>query len=119
MSLSIFKSKVKKIHALHDVVIVTDMEFDERITNGGIVLLNDDMKSNGIRPRWAKVYAIGPKQKDIKVGQYIYIAHGRWTRGITIETPEGEKVIRKVDNNDILLVSDEYVKDENYKGKDY
>ena len=119
MSLSYTKAKVNKLKPLHDTIIVSDMEFGERITQSGLIMPNDDMKSSGIRPRWAKVYAIGPKQKDIKVGQYIYIAHGRWTRGITIETPEGEKVIRKVDNNDILLVSDEYVKDENYKGKDY
>jgi len=111
MSLSITKTKINKLHPLRDTIIVSDMEFGERITNSGILLPNDDMKSAGIRPRWAKVYAIGPNQKDVKVGQYIYVAHGRWTRGITLDTPEGEKVIRKVDNKDVLLVSDEYVKD--------
>ena len=39
------------------------------------------------------------------------ISHGRWTRGMKIEDDEGEKTIRKVDNNDILLVSDEPVND--------
>lgn len=100
--------KVKKIKALGDTVIVSDMKFDERTTSGGIVLLNDDMKNSGIRPRWAKVYAIGPDQSDIKVGQWIYVAHGRWTRGLKIEDDEGEKTIRKVDNKDILCIADEY-----------
>jgi co-chaperonin GroES (HSP10) len=117
MSLSYTKAKVNKLKPLHDTIIVSDMEFGERITQSGLIMPNDDMKSSGIRPRWAKVYAIGPKQKDVKVGQYIYIAHGRWTRGITIETPEGEKVIRKVDNNDVLLVSDEYISDYNISDK--
>jgi hypothetical protein len=102
---------VKKIRAVHDTVIVTDMYFGERITNSGIVLRNDDMKSVGIRPRWGQVYAIGPDVKDIQVGQYIMVSHGRWSRGIKIEDETGEKVIRKVDPKDILLVSDEPVDD--------
>ena len=75
------------------------------------------MKNSGIRPRWAKVYAVGPEQKDIQVGQYILISHGRWTRGIKIQDIEGVKTIRKVDNNDILLISDEPVLDETLSDK--
>ena len=103
--------KINKLIPLRDSVIVADMKFDERISHGGIIIPNDDMKSAGIRPRWAKVYAVGPDQKDVKIGQYILIAHGRWTRGVKIEDREGEKVIRKVDNNDILLVSNKPVND--------
>lgn len=103
--------KVDKLKALGDSVIVTDMEFEQRISAGGIVILNDDMKNSGIRPRWGKVYAVGPDQQDIKVGQYIMISHGRWTRGLKIEDETGEKTIRKVDLKDILLISDEPVND--------
>lgn len=110
-------TKVGKIKALNDQIIVCDMSFDERITHGGIVLPNDDLKSSGIRPRWGKVYAIGPEQMDIKVGQYILIAHGRWTRGIKIDDGAGERTIRKIDNNDILLVSDEPVQDSTMSDK--
>jgi len=118
MSLNIKPYNVKDIRAIHDNVIVTDMIFDERITSGGIVLRNDDMKSHGIRPRWAQVFKIGPEQKEIKVGQYVLIAHGRWTRGIKIETDNGNYTIRKVDNNDILCVSDDPVFDETLSDKD-
>jgi len=103
--------KVSKLIPLNDTIIVSEMYFGERISAGGIVLRNDDTKSAGIRPRWGKVYAVGPEQKEVKVGQYIMIAHGRWTRGIKIEDSEGEQIIRKVDPNDILLVSDEPVND--------
>ena len=116
---TINKVKVNKLIPLNDTIIVSDMEFTERISNGGIIILNDDMKSAGIRPRWGKVYAIGPKVKDIEVGQYIMIAHGRWSRGQTIEDDEGEKVIRKVDPNDILLISEEYVNDYTMTDKEY
>ena len=75
-------------------------------------LLNDDGRTAGIRPRWAQIYAIGPDQKDVTVGQWILVAHGRWTRGIDIEDETGKKTLRRVDPNDILLVSDEPVDDE-------
>jgi co-chaperonin GroES (HSP10) len=113
------KFKVNSIKPLKETIIVSDMEFGERISQGGLIIPNDDMKSAGIRPRWAKVFAIGPEVKDIKVGDYIYIAHGRWTRGVTIDTPEGEKVIRKVDNKDILLVSNEHIPDYGMSDKAY
>jgi hypothetical protein len=102
-------------------VIVCDMSFDVRITNGGILLPNDDMKSAGIRPRWGKIYAVGPDQKDPELveGKWIMISHGRWTRGVDIEDEEGEKTIRRVDINDILLVSDEYVNDMTFSDKVY
>jgi co-chaperonin GroES (HSP10) len=104
-------TSVKKIRPLKDTILVYGMEFKERLSRGGLILPDDDMKSSGIRPRWAQVYAIGPDVKDVEVGQYIMIAHGRWSRGQTIEDDEGEKVIRKVDPNDILLISDEKVND--------
>ena len=104
-------SKVKALKPVKDHIIVCDMHFSERISHGGLIILNDDMKSSGIRPRWAQVYAVGPDIWEVKVGQYIMIAHGRWSRGQAIEDEEGEKVIRKVDPNDILLVSDTPVND--------
>lgn len=109
--------KIKNLIPLGDNVIVYDMKFDERISNGGIVLLNDDMKNSGIRPRWARVYAIGPDQQDVKVGQYLLVSHGRWSRGIKIEDETGEKTIRKVDPKDILMVSDEPREDETMSDK--
>ena len=98
--------KVTSIKALNDHVLVADMNFKERQLSSGIYLLNDDSRTAGIRPRWAKVYAIGPEQQDIQIGQWILVSHGRWTRGVTIEDTAGEVTIRRVDPNDILLVSD-------------
>ena len=77
--------KIKTIKPLNDHVIVSDMNFGERRTSGGLFLLNDDARSAGIRPRWARVYAVGPDQQDVQVGQWILVAHGRWTRGVKIE----------------------------------
>lgn len=99
---------VEKLHALGNTILVHAMNFKEtRTLNSGVILLNDNGKSSGIRPRWGQVYEVGPDQKDVVPGQWICVAHGRWTRGLEIEDAQGVKTIRKVDPNDILLVSDE------------
>jgi co-chaperonin GroES (HSP10) len=97
-----------QIQALHDNILVADMEFDTRITQSGLILANDNGTTLGIRPRWGRVYAVGPKQTEIQVGQWIMVAHGRWTRGIDIEDGQVEhkRTIRKIDPSDILLISD-------------
>ena len=97
-----------KIRALHDNVLVADMEFDTRITQTGLILPNDNGTTLGIRPRWGRVYAVGNEQQDVRVGDWILVAHGRWTRGLDIEDGESEhrRTIRKIDPADILMVSD-------------
>ena len=96
----------KQIPPLNDSVIVADMVFDERTTTGGIVLLNDNGKGTGIRPRWGQVYAVGPKQQDVAPGQWVLVAHGRWTRGIDVEDETGKKTLRRVDPKDLMMISD-------------
>jgi co-chaperonin GroES (HSP10) len=99
---------VGKIIPIRDNVLVTDMNFDNRVTKGGIVLPSDDGKSEGVRHRWARVWAIGPQQTDVKVGEWILLEHGRWTRGVTVELEDGtDIVIRRADINAILMVTDE------------
>lgn len=99
--------KVSALKPLSDNVIVIDMNFGEQKTNSGIILQSDNGKAHGVHPRWAKVYAVGPEQQDVAVGQWVLVEHGRWTRGIKIEDAEGEKVIRKVEVKSMMMISDE------------
>jgi len=103
-----------QIRPLNDSVIVSDMVFDERITSGGIVLLNDNGKSTGIRPRWGQVYAVGPTQTDVQVGDWICVAHGRWTRGLDVEDETGKRTLRRIDPKDILLKTDQQPLDDTF-----
>lgn len=97
-----------KLRPIRDHVLITDMEFSDVRTSSGIYIPSQDGKVTGIRPRWGRVYAIGPEQQDVKVGDWIYVSHGRWTRGITIEDEDGSEItIRRVDTNDILLSAEE------------
>ena len=107
-----YKLSADSLEPLRDAVIVRDMSFDMRQTSAGIVLLNDNGTGLGIRPRWAQVYAVGSEQQDVRPGDWICVAHGRWTRGIEIDDNGTERTIRRVDPGDILLVSDEQPQDD-------
>ena len=107
-----YKLSADSLEPLRDAVIVKDMSFDMRQTSAGIVLLNDNGTGLGIRPRWAQVYAVGPEQQDVRPGDWICVAHGRWTRGIEIDDNGTERTIRRVDPGDILLVSDDQPQDD-------
>lgn len=97
-----------KITPIRDHVLISDMEFDSRTTKSGIFLLNDDGKDQGIRPRWGRVWAVGNEQKELKVGDWVLVEHGRWTRGIKVESQNGEEtVIRRIDNDCVMAVADE------------
>ena len=96
-------------------VLVSDMHFGETKSKGGIILVDDDGTAEGIHPRWGKVYAVGRLQDDVKVGQWILVAHGRWSRAFKVKRKEKgsageigvELEVRMIDENDILLVSDD------------
>lgn len=100
-------NQVDGVRALHDHVIVRDMNFGARKLASGIFLLNDDGKTEGIRPRWARVYAVGPNQKDVAVGQWVFIEHGRWSRGMEVEINNEIFTLRKADPKCIIFVSDD------------
>ena len=95
------------IKPLKKRVLVSDMQFGETTTKGGIILTDDDGSESGIHPRWGKVYAIGDQQDDVSVGQWIMVSHGRWSRGFKVKKKDVELEVRMVDENDILLVSDD------------
>jgi len=85
---------------------------------GGIYLLNDNGKSSGIRSRWCRVYAVGDGVTDVSPGQWVYVVHGKWTRGTTLplnDDPENLQTLWKVDYPDnVLGVSDEEPEDNNF-----
>lgn len=97
-----------KPKAIGNRVLVSDMYFGEQKTASGIVIANDDGKTRGIYPRWAKVYSKGPENKDpYEVGQWILIEHGRWTRSLKFNTGKEEIELRMVECESVLGYSDE------------
>ncbi len=109
MAINIDPLKVNSVSAVGNRVLVTDMYFGEQKTTGGLIITADDGKTRGIYPRWARVYAKGPENKDdYTIGNWVLVEHGRWTRGIKVETPtEGSIEIRMVEAESILAYSEE------------
>ena len=102
------------LRPIKDRVLAYDMNFGERTTNGGIIITSDDGQERGIRSRWCRVYAKGPDNKDeYEVGDWIYVDHGRWSRGVMLDEPELGKIeVRLVDTKDVLLMSKEQPDDD-------
>jgi co-chaperonin GroES (HSP10) len=91
---------------IKDHILVEEMHFGEQKTKSGLIIRNDDGETRGIYPRWGKVYAKGPENKDeYNVGDWILIEHGRWTRGILFNEEGNEKTLRRVDPENVLAYS--------------
>jgi co-chaperonin GroES (HSP10) len=102
------------LDTIHDNVLITDMNFEEQVSTGGIIVKSDNGKTEGIKPRWGRVFKIGPEQTDVKVGDWVLIEHGRWTRGVQLEDDIGKVVtIRRVETKSIIAISDHLPSDVN------
>ena len=114
-----FAPKKIKVRALSKDILVVDMDMGDMTTAGGIVIQSDNGKAHGVKPRWAKVYKVGSEVDiDVKVGQWVLIEHGRWTRKINIDDGEGVKDFQKVEIKSIMAVADERP-DDFYIGQEF
>ena len=102
------------ITPIHERVLVSDMEFGESKTKGGLIIGSDDGHTRGIKPRWCKVVSKGHKNKDTyKKGDWILVEHGRWSRGFSFADENGkETVLRIVEAKAVMMTG-------NYKPKDW
>ena len=92
---------------LRNMIIASEMEFGDEVLKSGIIIQSDNRKTRGIRPRWCKVFAVGPKQTEVTVGQWICVEHGRWGRTIELDVGDDEPLeLRVVDPNAVMLISD-------------
>jgi len=98
---------------IHNRVLVTDMNFGEQKTAGGIIISSDDGQARGIHPRWGRVIAKGHENDDdYEVGDWILIEHGRWSRGINLQKSDGDKmVVHMVEAESVLGTAKEKPED--------
>jgi len=101
------KTFTSKVKAIGDKVLVSNMDFGEQKTKGGLILGSDDGKSRGVHARWGRVFDKGPRNtEEYKVGDWILIEHGRWTRGVEFETEDFKGTVRMVENSAVLGYSE-------------
>jgi len=104
------------IRPLHDKIFVSDMEFGEQKTASGLFIPSANGKAEGISPRWGKVWAIGPDQEDVQIGEWVLVEHGRWTRTVEVEQEDGSILeVRMVDGDAIMMSTDEQPSDAIYR----
>ena len=73
-------------------------------TKGCLITLDDDGKTTGIKTRFFEVHDVGNDNvvtDDVKKGDIVAVAHGRWSRGFDIDHPEGKKLY-SLDPKDIM-----------------
>ena len=100
------------VNPICDKVIVSDMHFGEQQTASGLIIKSDNGKGHGIYPRWAKIHALGPDNlEEYKVGDWILVEHGMWTRGFNVDEGDGEIELRMVENKSILIWSNKKPED--------
>jgi co-chaperonin GroES (HSP10) len=94
------------IRPLNKRILAELLGLGERVTTSGIVLQSENGKDRGIRPRWAKVVLVGEGVDWVKPGQFILVAHGRWSRQFEAEH-NGEKLkLVRLDNEECLVITD-------------
>ena len=81
----------------------------EQVTKSGVILLADNATEEGMKPRWFKALAVHPEEKDVKEGEYMLVAHGRWSREYKKENKDGEtEILIVVESDSVLGISDEF-----------
>lgn len=73
-------------------------------SKSGLLIADKDMDESGIKPRWFKIYSVGDDVDFCTEGDYVLVAHGRWSRGV--EIGPNEKIFL-LDNEDCLAISNE------------
>jgi co-chaperonin GroES (HSP10) len=100
------------IRPLKERVLAELLGLEQRVTSSGIIIQSENGKDRGIRPRWARVRLVGEGIDWVQPGQYVLVAHGRWSRQFECEH-DGEKMkLVHLDNKECLLVSDELPEDD-------
>ena len=71
-------------------------------THGGLLLNDKDADVTAIRPRWFKIKSVGEDVDFVNEGQYVLVAHGRWSKGVEVD----DETVYLLDNEEILGTSE-------------
>lgn len=72
------------IECLPDTLYVEKIEYGEKTLKNGFIIPAETMDylGNFVRPRWAKILYKADNIKNVNVGDYILLSHGRWSSSI-------------------------------------
>ena len=93
---------------LRGKIFVTELDEGVHRTAGGIIIQDDIGSAQGIRPRWGKVAVVAPDIDYVEVGEWVLIAHGRWTQRLKVPVDGQVIELWMIEPDAILLVSDQH-----------
>lgn len=97
-----------KLRPLGNKILCSEIQKGQQTLASGIIIMDDDGKDTGIRPRWMKVYAVGPDVTNaVKEGMWILLEHGRWSHGHIIRDGDVEFTLWQAEEESILCTSEE------------
>ncbi len=76
----------------------------EHTLNSGLIILDDNGDTRGIKSRYFEVHDVGSRTEvadDVKKGDIVLVAHGRWSRGFNVDDVDGRKLYA-LDAKDIM-----------------
>lgn len=102
------------IRAYKDNILCTEGDFGDQVTGAGIIIKSTIGSTDGVVPRWFKVFEVGPKIDWLAPGQWVLVEYGRWTEALELkddrfETDSKVDKVWKVDPKGCLAVSDEKI----------
>lgn len=103
---------MKIIRPLRERVIAELKGLGGRYTAAGVFIPDENRKDSGIRARWALVHYTGEGQNDVRVGEYVLVAHGRWSREFDVEHEGRQVKMVMIDTKEMLAVYDGQEPDE-------
>lgn len=108
-----------KLRATGDNILCTDADFGDHVTESGIVIKSTMGQSQGITPRWFRVFEVGPEIEFLNPGQWVLVEYGRWADGISVQderfdTDDNIKEVWKIDPAGCLVIADEKPNTLNY-----
>lgn len=88
------------------LAVMIDRPDGYKKTDSGIFIADKDGDVSGIKPRWFQIASVGERINWVKEGEYVLVAHGRWSNKIKTGDPEFPEVWL-LDNDEIMAASDD------------
>ena len=73
-----------QLRAIKDTILAINGDFEDHITESGIIVKSTAGKNEGITPRWFEILEVGPDMDYLTPGQWVYVEYGRWTDGMEL-----------------------------------
>lgn len=100
-----------RLRAIKDVILAINGDFEDYVSDAGIVIKSTAGKNEGITPRWFQVLDVGvDSQYLVSEGQWIYVEYGRWSESLDLSDDRiegGKGNVWRIDPVGCLAVSDE------------